>query len=182
MTREEIMERVSASPLYKRVCPRCGKALTEHPALSRYADVYICPTCGTSEAVENYRLQGPCITWAENWFAAKPETKFALLQIDMDKDNKGAAFEGYDHLIKNVGPLDEAIYKFVYADAMPSGGLEEVFRKFNIDMPADYTARSMSVSDVVIVYDDVVRAFYCDVIGFREISFDMNKASWEGER
>lgn len=182
MTKEEIKECVSASLLYKRVCPRCGKALTGHPALSRYVDIEICPSCGTEEAVEVYQNQGPCSTWSENWYAAKPETKFALLQIDLDKDNKGAAFEGYDHLIKNVGPLDETIYQFVYADVMPGEGLEEIYRRFNIAKPADYYARSMSVSDVVIVFDDVTRAFYCDVIGFLEISFDMNKASWEGTR
>lgn len=182
MTKEDIKELVDANRLYKKVCPRCGKALTGHPALSRYADIDICPICGTDEAVEAYRNCGPVENWSEKWFAAKPETKFALLQIDLDKDKNGIAFEGYDRLINKGGVVDESIYKFVYADNMPANGLEGIYQKFNVDKPSDFTGRSMSVSDIVLVFDYEVRAFYCDTISFREISFDLSKASWEAER
>ena len=37
----------------KNTCPRCGKAYTERPALSRKDNVtYICPDCGIREALE----------------------------------------------------------------------------------------------------------------------------------
>lgn len=36
------------------VCPRCGKAYTEHPALSRVDnETLICPDCGVREALES---------------------------------------------------------------------------------------------------------------------------------
>ena len=36
------------------VCPRCGKAYTEHPALSRVDnETLICPDCGIREALES---------------------------------------------------------------------------------------------------------------------------------
>jgi len=37
-----------------RVCPRCGKEYTGHPAISRVDNTTpICPECGTREALEN---------------------------------------------------------------------------------------------------------------------------------
>ena len=35
-----------------RICPKCGKRYTEHPALSRTDnETLICPDCGTREAL-----------------------------------------------------------------------------------------------------------------------------------
>lgn len=35
-----------------RICPKCGRAYTERPALSRVNNIQICPDCGTREALE----------------------------------------------------------------------------------------------------------------------------------
>ena len=36
------------------ICPKCGKPYTGHPALSRVDnETYICPDCGTREALES---------------------------------------------------------------------------------------------------------------------------------
>lgn len=38
----------------QRVCPKCGKTYTGHPALSRSDNkISICPDCGTREALES---------------------------------------------------------------------------------------------------------------------------------
>lgn len=54
------------------LCPRCGKRLlctdSSYPALSRRAHVNICPSCGTEEAVEDYR---GCRTPLCGWYAVK---------------------------------------------------------------------------------------------------------------
>ena len=37
-----------------RICPKCGKAYTGHPALSRADnETMICPDCGAREAMES---------------------------------------------------------------------------------------------------------------------------------
>jgi len=42
-----------------RVCPLCGKAYSDHPALSRTDnETYICPDCGTRQALESIGI-GP---------------------------------------------------------------------------------------------------------------------------
>lgn len=38
----------------KRICPKCGKGYSEHPALSRFDNqTLICPDCGVREALES---------------------------------------------------------------------------------------------------------------------------------
>lgn len=40
--------------LIKRICPKCGVAYNEPPALSRADNkTYICPDCGTRESLES---------------------------------------------------------------------------------------------------------------------------------
>lgn len=37
-----------------RICPKCGRQYSEHPALSRADnETLICPDCGTREALES---------------------------------------------------------------------------------------------------------------------------------
>lgn len=53
--------------------------------------------------------------------------------------------------------------------------LENIYQKFNVDHPADYKGRSLSVSDVVEIResDTLNPGFYfVDSIGFKSISFD----------
>ena len=43
---------MKAPILQIRICPKCGTAYTEHPALSRMDnETLICPDCGTREAL-----------------------------------------------------------------------------------------------------------------------------------
>ena len=51
------------------ICPRCGRMSMEklllHNALSRVADVYVCPDCGMDEALRDFgRIPLPVEEWA----------------------------------------------------------------------------------------------------------------------
>ena len=48
--------------------------------------------------------------------------------------------------------------------------LEDIYTKFNIDHPADFTEHSLSVSDVVLLHQDGENtSHYVDSVGYREI-------------
>jgi len=64
-------------------------------------------------------------------------------------------------------------YSFVYAESVPGGkiNLEEIYTRFNLDPPADFTGYSLSVSDVVVMKytDGNYAASYVDYAGFKTI-------------
>ena len=76
--------------------------------------------------------------------------------------------------------VDPANYELVYsAPLTPDMTLEDIYTRFNIDIPEDYTGRSLSLSDVVVLHQDGdVSAHYVDSVGFREVPqfLDRDKA------
>jgi len=48
--------------------------------------------------------------------------------------------------------------------------LEDLYAEFNLAIPEDFRGHSMSVSDVVVLHQaGEDSAYYCDMIGFREV-------------
>lgn len=104
-------------------------------------------------------------------------TEFSIYQINTDRDTARVCFLGYDSLEKfqHSKEINAAIYDKVYSGEMECSSLESIYRKFNIEHPADYKARSLSVSDVVeIRKSDTLEKgfFFVDSVGFKTISFD----------
>lgn len=55
--------------------------------------------------------------------------------------------------------------------------LENLFEKFNLYHPEGYRAHSMSVSDVVRINDgNEIRYYYCDSIGWKDITREVKGA------
>lgn len=81
-------------------------------------------------------------------------------------------FIGYDKMKERFGEPDPANYMTVYDGEVETNDLEELFAKFNLDHPPGYEGHSLSMSDVVELYDGSGSSFhYVDRSGFREISF-----------
>jgi hypothetical protein len=81
-------------------------------------------------------------------------------------------FISYDTLTSRFGEPDSASYQVVYDGEVETNDLEALYTKFNIDHPPGYKGHSLSMSDVLELYDENGCAFYyCDTCGFKEISF-----------
>lgn len=81
-------------------------------------------------------------------------------------------FISYDTLTSRFGEPDSASYQVVYDGEVETNDLEALYTKFNIDHPLGYQGHSLSMSDVLELYDENGCAFYyCDTCGFKEISF-----------
>lgn len=108
------------------------------------------------------------------------ETYFEIYQIANTEQTAEIVFEPYDRLIATGHTVDPANYELVYAAPLtPDMTLEDIFIRFNIDIPEDYTGRSLSLSDVVVLHQDGdVSAHYVDSVGFREVPqfLDRDKA------
>jgi len=81
--------------------------------------------------------------------------KIAIYQINMDRDNDRVAFESLDRLAMYQGSpeINSSIYDKVYNGDVDCNNLEDVYRMFNLEHPAEYKGRSLSVSDIVEVQD-----------------------------
>ena len=102
--------------------------------------------------------------------------KIKIYQIDMERDEHRIAMMGYEETLArlNSDSIDSALYDLVFDGEVQATDLEAVYAKFNLDHPAGYTGRSMSVSDVVQVMESSTAKegfFFCDSIGFKEIPF-----------
>ena len=104
-------------------------------------------------------------------------TEFSIYQINTDRDNNRVCFLGLDSLerFQHSKEVDPVLYDRVYDGKLDCSSLETIYEKFNVDHPADYKGRSLSVSDVVEIResDTLNPGFYfVDSIGFKPISFD----------
>ena len=104
-------------------------------------------------------------------------TEFSIYQINTDRDDNRICFLGLDTLerFQHSKEVDPVLYDRVYDGKLDCNSLETIYEKFNIDHPADYKGRSLSVSDVVEIResDTLNPGFYfVDSIGFKPIPFD----------
>lgn len=106
--------------------------------------------------------------------------KIIIYQINSDRDVNNMLFMAHDRLEKFQGSseVDPEIYDKIYEKEVACNTLEEVYQMFNLNHPQDFKGHSLSISDVVEVSEseNVADGFYfCDSIGFKNITFDPQK-------
>lgn len=106
--------------------------------------------------------------------------KIKIYQIDRDRDNGSYSFTNYENTVKRTGGvIRSGIYNCAFDGEVLCNNLEEVYGKFNDDIPSGFKGHSLSVSDIVEIADSdsIKQGFYfCDSIGFKKVSFEPEKA------
>ena len=75
-------------------------------------------------------------------------------------------------MLKVSGEPSKNNYDVVFDGELETNDLESIYTKFNMDHPSDFKGHSLSISDVVELYDDNSSEFhYVDQFGFKEIEF-----------
>ena len=81
-------------------------------------------------------------------------------------------FIDYDEMVEKFGEPNMRNYEAVYDGEVETNDLENIYAKFNVEHPEGFTGHSLSMSDVVELYDDAGSEFhYVDRIGFKQINF-----------
>ncbi|WP_312048229.1 YodL domain-containing protein [Anaerotignum sp.] len=102
----------------------------------------------------------------------KPLKKVRIWQLKADSDF-ALRFISLGESQKKFGEPRIENYETVYDGELTTNDLEGIYTKFNIDHPYGYEGHSLSMSDVVELYDDEGSTFhYVDQFGFKEIGFE----------
>ena len=99
------------------------------------------------------------------------EYGYMIFQIK-DIRNTDYSFMGWDYA-KNkimISDYDGKYYSHINGDSTGSV-LEKLFEIFNINHPEDFKGHSLSVSDIVVLFnDDGCTWHYCDTFGWKDIT------------
>lgn len=114
--------------------------------------------------------------------AQRKTQRFRIYQLEFadGEPTKPFAFQGIKALHKaGYEQPPASAYRLVFDAGHPhnaalpeKGVLDQIFGRYNGDLPGDYNGRSVSPSDVIELYDDDTRRyFYCETEGFAPVKF-----------
>ena len=107
----------------------------------------------------------------ENSEGRVPLKNVRIWQLKPDSDFE-LRFRSYDEIQNICGEPCIKNYEAVYDGELDTNDLEAIYSKFNMDHPVGFKGHSLSISDVVELYDDSGSAFhYVDRMGFKDIEF-----------
>ena len=102
--------------------------------------------------------------YAAAGFEAPQQDSFSIYQLRNEDSTRDYRFEPYDRLQAAGLSVDKANYTEVYAAPLAAGTtLEDLYRTFNVDHPADFKGHSLSTGDIVVFRQDGKQtAYYVD--------------------
>ena len=107
--------------------------------------------------------------------------KINIYQVNPERDTDHRIYMGSEELKRRFGSaeIQSDLYDKVFSGEVDCKSLGDVYRKFNINHPEGYRARSLSVSDIVEVSEDAEvpgGCYFCDKYDFNKVKFDPEKA------
>ncbi|MBO5171228.1 MAG: antirestriction protein ArdA [Oscillospiraceae bacterium] len=105
----------------------------------------------------------------------EPDT-FSIYQLKSGDETLDYRFEPLDSIRRNGLSVKPENYELVYQAPLAAGvSLEDIYTRFNIDRPADFTGHSLSISDIVVLHENGRdTAHYCDRLGFSQVPEFLN--------
>ena len=96
---------------------------------------------------------------------------FTIYQLKGGPETRDYRFEAYESLQEAGLAVDRQNYDLIYTAPLDGKTtLEDIYRTFNLDRPADFTGHSLSVSDIVVLTrSGKEEAHYCDSFGFTPV-------------
>ena len=120
----------------------------------------------------------PLIRKLEDFEKACSINTYLVYQVRSGEETRDFRYKSLDRLHELGHVVDPAHYELVYAAPLtPGENLKSIYHDLNMDRPSDYHARSMSMSDIVVMREyGKETAFFCDEFGFAEVPEFLNPA------
>lgn len=108
---------------------------------------------------------------AGNAEAAAPLKNVRVWQLRPETDVY-QKFISLEETLEKFGEPSPEDYRVAYDGQLGTNDLEAIYTRCNVDHPPGYEGHSLSMSDVVELYDESGSEFhYCDRFGFQQIGF-----------
>ena len=102
---------------------------------------------------------------------APAQPNFSIYQVPRGPEGRDFRYRSYEGLQVDGLSVDRKNYQLVYTAPLDKNtSLDEIYHRFNMEHPADYTGRSLSLGDIVVFRQNGKQtAYYVDSIGYREV-------------
>lgn len=128
---------------------------------------------GVEITAENYKsyMADNAVDTSINGISDYSRNYFEIYQLKNDEELRYHRFTDYETLIEAGNAVEAKNYRKVYEDSLIDGTtLEDIYTRFNIAQPEDFTGHSLSVSDIIVVHDNGdTAAYYVDDIGYKRV-------------
>lgn len=97
--------------------------------------------------------------------------RYGIYQINSGQEERGYQFLSLEAAKEMGFTVDGKDYQMVYSERLRDATtLDNLFERFNVERPNDFTGHSMSVSDVIVMNrGGRLTAYYVDSFGFTEL-------------
>ncbi|EHO82524.1 hypothetical protein HMPREF0984_01776 [Eubacterium sp. 3_1_31] len=97
-------------------------------------------------------------------YEAPAQPNFSIYQVPPDPEGRDFRYRSYEDLQADGLSVDRKNYQLVYTAPLDKDTtLDEIYRRFNIEHPADYKGHSLSTGDIVVFRQDGKQtAYYVD--------------------
>ena len=97
-------------------------------------------------------------------YEAPAQPNFSIYQVPPGPEGRDFRYRSYEDLQADGLSVDRKNYQFVYTAPLDKDTtLDEIYRRFNIEHPADYKGHSLSMGDIVVFRQDGKQtAYYVD--------------------
>ncbi|WP_449290480.1 YodL domain-containing protein [Oscillibacter ruminantium] len=103
---------------------------------------------------------------------AAPLKNVRIWQLKPDVD-VCMKFIPYEEMVRQFGAPSPEAYRIAYDGQLDTNDPEAIYARCNVNHPSGYNGHSLSMSDVVELYDTQGSEYhYCDRFGFQKISFE----------
>ena len=113
----------------------------------------------------------------ERTFLESPHDTFAIYQLKHVQDTRDLRFASMSQVLMSGKKIDREKYDLLYIGDFPvqmgqqlGEVLDEIYARFNIMKPSDFTGHSLSMSDIIgLKQNGSVSFHYVDTFGFQEV-------------
>lgn len=97
-------------------------------------------------------------------YEAPAQPNFSIYQVPPGPEGRDFRYRSYEELQADGLSVDRKNYQLIYSAPLDKGiTLDEIYRRFNMEHPADYKGHSLSMGDIVVFRQDGKQtAYYVD--------------------